>query len=106
MALVPDEPEERIIQLKRTQFIVSKMVDKVEDDEYGGVMSGGGDMEAARQAFAESEITVHSEYPSRDVFGIHATGPLASRVGGKRSFSGVTSPMATGGDNFQPPELK
>ena len=29
MAVVPDEPEERVIQLKRTEFIVDKIIDKV-----------------------------------------------------------------------------
>ncbi len=33
MALIPDVPEEIDIQLSRTEFITSKLIDKVADDD-------------------------------------------------------------------------
>jgi hypothetical protein len=40
MAVIPDVPEEIGIQLARTEFITSKLVDKVADDDNSDVPPG------------------------------------------------------------------
>jgi len=80
MGIIPDEPEEREIQLKRTEFLTSKIIDLVDDDEDIPIV------------MTDEMKDIHvEEYPSRDVFGTQgAQGDKArNSITGKQSFSGI-----------------
>jgi hypothetical protein len=82
MAVIPDEPEERQIQIKRTEFITSKVIDLVDDDE------------DTQKVMTDAQREVHiEEYPSREVFGTMGTQSQHARnsITGKTSFSGITT---------------
>lgn len=59
MAVVPDEPETRKIQLKRTEFLVEKLIDRVQDDEIN---------EEAGKQYDLNDISIE-EYPLREHVG-------------------------------------
>lgn len=57
MAIIPDVPEEREIQLKRTEFLTEKIISQVADD----------DIEEESQS--TSDPIMINEYPNREAYG-------------------------------------
>ena len=54
MAIVPDDPEEVVIQMRRSDFLTSKIVLRLPDDDLA-------DMQGVQE---EAEFLINDEYPA------------------------------------------